>query len=315
MSFEAATRVEGRVGEGQDRVALIDRGVLVAVVADGAGGTSGGAEAAQTLVDRVRQASEEGRELNKRGLRQLLLEISLELEDRGQTTAVVVVIGREELIGASIGDSGAWLVERGSWIELTAGQPRKPLVGGGFAEPFTFERAIVDAELLLATDGVLKYANGEAVRALLRNEALSAEACCAAVIDAARLPSGELQDDAGAVLVRLRPEARLVNELRQWLSVAGDASRELRWALERFLFDVFPDSPLATGTDGVDAAVIEDSREEALLISGSIWAMTPMKLYPFRARLRLGRDRIEDYEVQLGEDDAQLVAVKTAQPR
>lgn len=150
MSFEAAMKVEGRGGDCQDRVALIERDSgLVAVVADGAGGTSGGAEAAQTVVDRVRQAVDERRELNQRGLRQLLLEISLELEDRGQTTAVVLSIEQRQIVGASVGDSGPWLVEGGSWRELTAGQQRKPLLGGGFAEPFTFVLPTVDQRLHL----------------------------------------------------------------------------------------------------------------------------------------------------------------------
>jgi serine/threonine protein phosphatase PrpC len=278
------------------------------VVADGAGGTSGGAEAAQAVVDHLRLAVDSGRELNARGLRQLLLESSLELENRGQTTAVVLVIDRHQIVGASVGDSGAWLVEEREWKELTLGQPRKPLLGGGFAEPFTFVAKTIDAELLVATDGVLKYANGDSVRALLRNRLLSAESCCHAVIDAARLSNGALQDDAAAVVVRLRPEARLVTGLRQWVNEGGPAPGELLWQLERFLLSAFP-SPLAAGTDGA-SATLEEHHDGTVLIRGTIWRIDTMHEYPFRARLDLGRDRLEDYELQLGEGDEQVTAIK-----
>ncbi len=308
MTFEVASRVEGRGDNCQDRVAVIPLGGrLVVIVADGAGGTSGGAEAAQAVVDHLRLAVDAGRELNVRGLRQLLLEISLELENRGQTTAVVLVIDRHQVVGASIGDSGAWLVEPGAWKDLTHGQPRKPLLGGGFAEPFTFASPSVDATLLLATDGVLKYADGEGVRAVLRNEGLSAAQCCQSLIDAARLPNGRLQDDAGVVVVRIRPEARLVRGLREWAKAGGESSDDIDIGLERFLRGIFPSSPLATGTDGVEAITCAQD-EDSFVIDGSIWSMTLQRRYPFRARLKLGRDRIEAFEVQLGEGDEAISA-------
>ena len=297
-----ATKAEGHGADCQDHVALIPvGGGVVAVVADGAGGTAGGAEAAQLVVDRLRQAVDEGRELNERGLRQLLLEFAVELEGRGQTTAVVVVIGPHQLVGASVGDSGAWLVEKDSWRDLTVDQPRKPLLGGGLAEPRTFTCDVRDAELLLATDGVFKYAAGETVRTLLRDEAVSAVDCCNALIDAARLPNGRLQDDAGVVLVRLWPEAELVNELRGW--VAGEEARQpLSSCLERWLMRAFPTSPLASGSDGLIVELDEVTAEGVLVISGVIWSIDPNRSHPISVRLQLGRERIDAYEVRLGDE-------------
>lgn len=309
--FEMATKAEGQRASSQDRVALIPAsGGVVAVVADGAGGTGGGAEAAQLVIDRVRQAVEAGRELSQRGLRQLLLEIAVELEGHGQTTAVVVVISADQLVGASVGDSGAWLVERDSWQELTLDQPRKPLLGGGFAEPKTFRCAVRDAQLLLATDGVLKYAPGDALRELVRNEAVPVAGCCDSLIDAARLPNGTLQDDAGVVVVRLRPEAALVSELRAWAAGAPGPRPLWSW-LEVWLMNLFPASPLARGTDGLNVELDEVTTDGALVFSGVVWSMTPNKSHPLRVSLQLGRDRIDAYEVRLGEEPDVLTAVRT----
>jgi PPM family protein phosphatase len=305
MRFEMAARTVGRSVASQDRVALIPVGDgVVAVVADGAGGTAGGTEAAQLVIDRLAQAVEQGRELNERGLRQLLLEFAIELEGRGQTTAVVVVVGRDQLVGASVGDSGAWLVERGAWRDLTGGQSRKPLLGAGFAEPKSFTCELRDAELLLATDGVLNYAPGETLRALLLDQDVPAADCCDALIDAARLPNGKLQDDAGVVLVRLRPQAKLVNELRAW--VPGEQEPRPLWSeLERWLLRVLPRSPpFVSGTDGLQVELDEVNADGALVISGVIWSMAPNQSHPIKAWLQLGRDRIEAYQVKVGEGEA-----------
>ena len=53
--------------------------------------------------------------------------------------------------------------------ELTADQLRKPLLGSGEAVPIDFESALGDATLLLATDGLLKYARRDRIAALARH--------------------------------------------------------------------------------------------------------------------------------------------------
>ena len=182
----------------QDRVAVFVRGEdLVAVVADGAGGTSGGAEAAALVVDHVRRVVEGDANLREPGLwRRVLLDASLAAEAVGQSTAVVIGPGQ----GASVGDSEAWLIKSDRMIDLTEGQPRKPLLGGGFAEPAIFAVNVsVGDVLLLATDGLFKYVNRERICELARRQPLSPEG----LVQAARLPSGGLQDDVGIVLIAL----------------------------------------------------------------------------------------------------------------
>ncbi|MDP1827528.1 MAG: protein phosphatase 2C domain-containing protein [Archangium sp.] len=318
MSFESATRVEGQGTGCQDRVALIPCGSgVVAVVADGAGGTGGGGEAASTVLARVRTAVEEGRELNARGLRQLLLEIGVELEaaGAGQTTAVVIVAVPGSLVGVSVGDSGAWLIEPTGWRELTSGQPRKPLLGSGLAEPLTFTTDARFGAVLLATDGVLKYAAGDTLRDVVRREGVSVEACCEALIDAARLPNGKLQDDAGVVLLRLRPEARLVAALRAWLASGAGESEVQRSAAREFEQWLWLVAPFPGGTDGLTLS-FKEGDGAGLTFTGSVWGMASQRAFPFHARLLLGTDQVQDYELSFGaEDTPEFRIVKTARPR
>ena len=52
----------------------------------------------------------------------------------GVVGVVVEVVG-SILLGASIGDSGAWLIDGSRIVDLTANQRRKPLLGSGYAHP------------------------------------------------------------------------------------------------------------------------------------------------------------------------------------
>lgn len=90
LELAHATCVVSAGPTGQDRVAVFKRGdELVAVVADGAGGTAGGAEAAELIVEHVRRVVESDANLHTRGLwRQVLLETSLAAESIGQSNAV-----------------------------------------------------------------------------------------------------------------------------------------------------------------------------------------------------------------------------------
>lgn len=200
----AASRVDAARTVSQDHVLVCaHEGLIVAVVADGAGGMSGGGEAAAHIIERVRQVTESARGLIVADTwRRLLREVSVELLGVGQSTAVVVATDGSVVVGASVGDSGAWLVGPDGSADLSHGQRRKPLLGGGDVEPHAFTAARSTAHtLLLATDGLLKYTTERRIRAVVAaGERL--DACCASLVDLVRLPTGGLQDDVGVVLIR-----------------------------------------------------------------------------------------------------------------
>ena len=77
---------------------------------------------------------------------------------------------------------------------------RKPLLGSGEAVPVAFEAVLGDATLLLATDGLLKYAHRDRITALARGPDL--EVAVHALTNLPRLRSGALPDDVAVILCR-----------------------------------------------------------------------------------------------------------------
>lgn len=186
---------------GQDRaIALPAAGGYLVAVADGAGGTGGGAAAADRLIVALSKLTTEAASTD---WWTVLLEFDEELAARrfgGETTAVVAFVDGDRVRGASVGDSEAWLITpTGELSDLTVHQRRKPLIGSGEALPVEFEAERRGGRLLLATDGLTKYAPPERICSLATKgtvvEALDALANCV------RLPFGGLQDDVAVVLV------------------------------------------------------------------------------------------------------------------
>jgi hypothetical protein len=79
------------------------------------------------------------------------------LPDAGETTGIAMIVTATAIIGASCGDSEAWLLGASSRDELTGSQVRKPRLGAGRAEPRSFHAAARGA-LLLASDGLFRHA-------------------------------------------------------------------------------------------------------------------------------------------------------------
>ncbi len=192
---------------GEDRVDVLEHeGALVAVVADGAGGLSGGARAAELLVELVRESVASSTVDPRRAetWTELLARVDLFLEAdpvAGETTAVVVAITEDQVVGASCGDSGAWVIHPDGGIDdLTIHQHRRLRVGSGRARPVAFSRPLFAGTLLVATDGLFNYARPEKIAAVALQEDLDGAA--RELVQLVRLPGGGLQDDVGVVTVR-----------------------------------------------------------------------------------------------------------------
>jgi hypothetical protein len=194
------SRVESG-GPGEDRLAVDRAGdrVLV-VVADGAGGTVGGARAAQAACDAAVAAFRVGP--GDRGAwvghLRVIDSTILAAGHGGASTAVIVEIAGGMVSGASVGDGGAWMVSARGVVDLTERQVRKPLLGTGLAEPVAFGPTPMLGRLVVGTDGLFKYAP----RARLTAVALAGtpEVAAAALVDAVRMKGGRLQDDVGVVV-------------------------------------------------------------------------------------------------------------------
>lgn len=186
---------------GQDRAMAVPTpvGYLVAV-ADGAGGTGDGAAAAERLITGLTKLAGVAASTD-------WFEALLELDDEllthrpgSQTTGVVAYVSAGRIVGASVGDSSAWLISpAGEMADLTAHQRRRPLLGSGEALPVIFEAELGDGRLVLGSDGLFKYATADRICALamLGSVAEAADALANCV----RLPSGGLQDDVAVVVV------------------------------------------------------------------------------------------------------------------
>jgi serine/threonine protein phosphatase PrpC len=133
----------------EDRVLVWPVGeIWVVCVADGRGGVSGAAKAAEAFVAGVRQAIDTRAvdPTDPLACVDLLKVLDREIERdpvAGETTGIVLAVTPTSVVGASVGDSRAWLftdvaTELTELTELTEGQARKPRLGTGGALPKAF---------------------------------------------------------------------------------------------------------------------------------------------------------------------------------
>jgi serine/threonine protein phosphatase PrpC len=194
--MHCAVKVVAADGQGQDRAAAISCGNgHLLLVADGAGGLSGGAAAAEAVLQSARRLIHQPRPAD---WAQWLEHLDQELQSIGETTAVVAFCAQGEICGASVGDSGIWLLDAMDCVDLTEHQRRKPLLGSGGALAVHFGPRTANGRLLLASDGLFKYVPHDRIQRLVRT--LPIDAAAAALIEAARLPSGGLCDDIAVVI-------------------------------------------------------------------------------------------------------------------
>jgi serine/threonine protein phosphatase PrpC len=177
----------------------------VLAVADGSGGLGGGAEAAEHAVRMISDAAHAGIAQDPGSWVSLIARIdATPAAGHGQCALVVAAIVGTRIVGASAGDCDAWLVTDGIQ-NLTEHQIGKPLVGSGFVVPVGFEAELGKGTLLLASDGLLKYARRNQIAALMRGADF--QAVPQQLAQLLRLRSGELPDDLAIIVCRCRNES------------------------------------------------------------------------------------------------------------
>jgi PPM family protein phosphatase len=184
-----------------------DNGVGIVALADGQGGRSGGAEAAQTAVKSAVQMalSAPVRQLqSERFWTQLLLNVDKAVgddPDAGFTTFVGVAVTEQQIVGVSSGDSQAVLISQtGSSVMLTANQRKNPPVGSQMCHPVPFSAPFAAcSRLLLMSDGVYKFVPSEMIVSTVAQ--LSEQDAIQAIRMAAVGKSGTLYDDFSLVVI------------------------------------------------------------------------------------------------------------------
>ncbi|HEX3800517.1 MAG TPA: protein phosphatase 2C domain-containing protein [Verrucomicrobiae bacterium] len=120
----------------------------------------------------------------------------------GETTCALAVVANNQIFGASVGDSGVWIIDSTTVVDLTHRQARKPFIGSGNAWPLEYIHHRVKGEkLLLATDGLLKYSSAERIATVCREG--DNETCAVRLIELVRYASGALPDDVTVILATL----------------------------------------------------------------------------------------------------------------
>jgi len=198
-SIERTKIVVGSRPDLEDRAQILERGAsLVVVVADGAGGRPGGARAAELAVRLVEDDVATVRELRdpEEWCRVLARADRTLLSDpaAGETTAVVAVVSPEGITGASVVDSGAWLITSNGFQDLTARQRRKPGLGTGGAVAVPLTARGPAGTLLVASDGLFRYADAEQICEAVRESDLDAAA--RSLVDLVRLPQSSASSAA-----------------------------------------------------------------------------------------------------------------------
>ena len=195
--MKVSTAIASKGERSQDRVVTLERDDAVAIiVADGAGGRPGGAEAADAFVHAAVAHLERARDwFDVRALADVFSGVDRALcrASGGETTAIIVVAAPYALCGVSAGDSEAWIVGQANIDRLTANQDRAR-VGSAGVRPVMFHRRAFEGTLVVATDGLFRHADAtDIARSSERAEEL---------VKLPRLASGEYPDNVGvAVLV------------------------------------------------------------------------------------------------------------------
>lgn len=190
--------------ENQDRGLVLQDGPrMVLCVADGAGGRSGGTEASSMAVELVQQNASQL--INANACEEVLRRIDETIAKNpiaGETTCALAIVTPEEIFGASVGDSGIWIIPpEGMHVDLTCGQQRKPFIGSSGAWPVQFRCPLQRGTLMLATDGLIKYTSADRIVETCRQSSM--EAAAQRLAELVRYASGALPDDITLILTSL----------------------------------------------------------------------------------------------------------------
>lgn len=202
--YETTTATVAYRAVNEDRAAVWhEEGRTVIVVVDGAGGSGAGASAAEDVVREVRSAIPHAD--SRTDWKRELLQIDSRISD-GEAAAVVVDLRPDRIIGASVGDCVAWVFDGETFLNLTAHQVRKPLLGSRECRPIGFDCQPLSGVLVVATDGFASYVKRERIPPLVGRADFWT--LPTALLSLVQLASGQWWDDSTVVACRARRHIR-----------------------------------------------------------------------------------------------------------
>lgn len=198
--FEFSSYLEQQNLKGDDALYVTKIGSSIwFCISDGAGGIAGAEQASTYIVEAFRDLTDidnfDFPDDFESFLRKLDIELSSE-SSCGEATAIVGKLNGVTIVGASVGDSEAWLFNRDYDYELSYMQNLKPLLGSGGATPIGFGPIDVDKSVLLGSDGLFKYIKHEEMKSLL-----SAKTTAKEIAKLAKKDTGSLQDDISTIYI------------------------------------------------------------------------------------------------------------------
>jgi len=202
-NFVFTTRAASSRTHSEDRAKVFEHeDILIIVVADGAGGVVGGAVASDTVIDavRARVADRPFDPYDVRAWSDMLSHADAGLAGSptgGETTAIVVVVGRHGVVGVSAGDSEAWMV--GDRADRLTEKQDRSRIGTGRSRPTPFHRRTMEGVLVVATDGLFKHARSDSITASCAFDEVADIAD--KLVELPKLRSGAYPDDVAVVVV------------------------------------------------------------------------------------------------------------------
>ena len=198
--FEFSSYLEQQNQNGDDALYVVEIDAsLWFCISDGAGGTGDGGKASRYVVEAFKEVTQIGGFDTPEDFESFLRSIDTELfceSDGGEATAIIGVILNGVVVGASVGDSEAWLFNLEYDYELTSMQNIKPLLGSGSSIPIGFGPMLVEQFMLLGSDGLFKYVKHTEIKLFLSGNVEALE-----IAGLAKREVGRLQDDISVIYI------------------------------------------------------------------------------------------------------------------
>lgn len=198
--FKFSSYLEQQNKNGDDALYIKEIGSSIwFCIADGAGGTGQGAYASAYIIEVFKELTRIDGINAPDDFESFLRKVDIELLNKSQGSEATAIVGKVidgVIVGASVGDSEAWIFNLEYDYELTSMQHLKPLLGSGKSVPIGFGPMYMEKYFLLGSDGLFKYANRNEIKSLLSSDCEAMQ-----IADLAKKATGNLQDDLSVILI------------------------------------------------------------------------------------------------------------------